>query len=329
MLQVAKINSYFQPNFRAKENEKTSLVKPIATVATIALGGLAGDVYGYHKGEKIPMDTELLNQEERISSRQSKIAVERIELKEADKLWKYSDLTPPKLLASKMVEPCLKDVMLERFLSPLHNENYRLVPNCVCIHGGDETFRAKVVKYIENVVSDPECKNLRFKSITKADDILEFLEANEAYFQETKKYTILEVKDMDKLIHSELSDHSTIAGMKRIMGKCARQYHTTLLFVTENPKELDEIAMGPHRVRCFSVDKNAEELRALAEEEKALKLELDKICDKKNEFIKNNLKKSRLKGALIGAGVGLLVAISGLLLLNCGKKKEEKFDIKV
>ena len=120
-----------------------------------------------------------------------------------------------------------------------------------------------------------------------------------------------------------------IGAMKSIMDDCAKDYHSTLLFTTQNPNELDTIAMGPHRVTQIPIDKYAEDAKKLQEERALIDKQFQEVIEKKNEFATKMLKKHRRQGVILGAGVGLLVAISGLLLLNCGKKTEEKFDIKV
>ena len=99
-------------------------------------------------------------------------------------------------------------------------------------------------------------ENATCKVVTIDDeaDIVEYLEKAEDNYQDNGERTLLHIKNFDSLINPELSSEETIASMKSIMGACARRYHTTILFSSQNPEKLDEIAMGPHRVKRIYVN---------------------------------------------------------------------------
>ena len=284
----------------------------MGAVGTVAVGALVGDVYGTLKGEKVPMDKELLRLEEELESKSSAIPEKMRELTKNINDWRESGLR-------KLVDRTI--------FSPLYNDSIK--PNCVCIHGGDASEREVIVSYIKELLNMKEIEKHRYITINYEDDIVEFLEKNEEQYQKTKGHTVMEVKEFDNLINPKIANEETIAGTKRYMGHCSNKYHSTILFTTQNPNELDPIAMADHRVTQIPIDKYAEDAKKLQEERALIDKQFQEVIEKKNEFATKMLKKHRRQGVILGAGVGLLVAISGLLLLNCGKKTEEKFDIKV
>ena len=53
---------------------------------------------------------------------------------------------------------------------------------------------------------------------------------------------------MDDLLDRSKSGNDIIESMKDLMSCSAEDYHTTVLFITDKPEKLDEIALQPHRV---------------------------------------------------------------------------------
>ena len=123
------------------------------------------------------------------------------------------------------------------------------MPNCLLVKGKDSGYCERMINWIGKT------GNADFISINVGDDILEQLEKAENNFQKSKNWTLMYIKNMDTLInHSQSEDH-IVEGMKDIMSAASEDYHTTIIFSTDNPKKLDKIALQPHRVKkVFDID---------------------------------------------------------------------------
>ena len=123
------------------------------------------------------------------------------------------------------------------------------MPNCLMIKGQDQKYSEKMINWIgQNSKAD-------FITIKVGDDILEHIEKAEENFQKTKNWTLMYIKDMEKLIdHSQVEDR-IVEGMKDIMSAASEDYHTTIIFSSSNPEKLDKIALQPHRVKKIVTDK--------------------------------------------------------------------------
>ena len=185
------------------------------------------------------------------------------------------------------------------------------MPNCLLVVGDDPKYCERMIDWIGKT------SNADYKTIEKGDDILAHLEQNEENYQKTKNRTLLHVKDMESLIdHSKVKDR-TVESMKDIMSAAAEDYHTTIIFQTQDPSKLDSIALQPHRVKKqFNINDIPE---------KKL-LETDR---KINEYAKNlakleNFPKTKNKKILTGVGIGILVGSAVATAVNCCKNLYNK-----
>ena len=302
--------------FQGTKEDKKSFYKPLTIVATGGIGAIAGDVLTFKKD--LPIDKALLEEEQKINTKLKKVSSNIHNL--------YSN--------QKSIEalPFMENLYKTLF-APMYNENFKLIPNCICIEGKDEGCKNSLIKYMQDYVVSTKGKEHRFITTDAKADFTELLQQNKKHFEKTKKFTVLYVKDMDTLINPKTATDNTIGAMKGIMDKSSKFFYTTLLFTTQNPNELDKIAMGPHRVHQISVDKYGKEieeyetetknfkekLKQLKSEKSTLEKELKNVKDKQAEFTLKKVKQLRLKNSLIGAGLGILAAFVGILAL--GKKK--------
>ncbi len=185
------------------------------------------------------------------------------------------------------------------------------MPNCLLVVGDDPKYCERMIDWIGKT------SNADYKTIEKGDDILSHLEQNEENYQKTRNRTLLHVKDMESLIdHSKVKDR-TVESMKDIMSAAAEDYHTTIIFQTQDPSKLDSIALQPHRVKKkFNINDIPE---------KKL-LETDR---KINEYAKNlakleNFPKTKNKKILTGVGIGILVGSVVATAVNCCKNLYNK-----
>ena len=207
-----------------------------------------------------------------------------------------------------------RDKVLETFSNLVLNEKEGHpvdMPNCLLVVGDDSKYCERMIDWIGKT------SNADYKTIEKGDDILSHLEQNEENYQKTRNRTLLHVKDMESLIdHSKVKDR-TVESMKDIMSAAAEDYHTTIIFQTQDPSKLDSIALQPHRVKKkFNINDIPE---------KKL-LETDR---KINEYAKNlakleNFPKTKNKKILTGVGIGILVGSVVATAVNCCKNLYNK-----
>ncbi len=124
------------------------------------------------------------------------------------------------------------------------------VPNCVMVANENEEINEEIIDWIlQN--ANANVSELNAYDCPDWDRVFE--KAQEKY-RKTGKWNIIHVKDLDKLINPKIADSSDIAMMKSVMGDSAKYYHTTLLFSSTNPDELDETATETYRVQEIKTD---------------------------------------------------------------------------
>ena len=185
------------------------------------------------------------------------------------------------------------------------------MPNCLLVVGDDPKYCERMIDWIGKT------SNADYKTIEKGDDILAHLEQNEENYQKTKNRTLLHVKDMESLIDHHKSEDWVVESMKDIMSAAAEDYHTTIIFQTQDPSKLDSIALQPHRVRKkFNINDIPE--KKLLETDREI-----------NEYAKNlakleNFPKTKNKKILTGVGIGILVGSVVATAVNCCKNLYNK-----
>ena len=185
------------------------------------------------------------------------------------------------------------------------------MPNCLLVVGDDQKYCERMIDWIGKT------SNADYKTIKNGDDILSHLEQYEENYQKTKNRTLLHVKDMESLIDHHKSEDWVVESMKDIMSAVAEDYHTTIIFQTQDPSKLDSIALQPHRVKKqFNINDIPE---------KKL-LETDR---KINEYAKNlakleNFPKTKNKKILTGVEIGMLVGTAVATAVNCCKNLYNK-----
>ena len=180
------------------------------------------------------------------------------------------------------------------------------MPNCLLVVGDDPKYCERMIDWIGKT------SNADYKTIKNGDNILAHLEQYEENYQKTKNRTLLHVKDMESLIDHHKSEDWVVESMKDIMSAAAEDYHTTIIFQTQDPSKLDSIALQPHRVRKkFNINDIPE--KKLLETDREI-----------NEYAKNlakleNFPKTKNKKILTGVGIGMLVGSAVATAVNCCK----------
>ena len=189
------------------------------------------------------------------------------------------------------------------------------MPNCLMVVSKDPDYCDRMINWIGKT------GNADFVTIKVGDDILEHLEKAEENFQKTKNWTLLYVKDMEKLIDHNQASFCVVEGMKDIMSAAAEDYHTTMIFSTADPQKLDKIALQTHRVRYrFLIDKINEakfwQNEELMQNTEAANKKLQKILNSKNGIIK--------KYAIIGLIAGSIITTAMNIMPQILKNKNNK-----
>ena len=207
-----------------------------------------------------------------------------------------------------------RDKVLETFSNLVLNEKEGHpvdMPNCLLVVGDDPKYCERMIDWIGKT------SNADYKTIKNGDDILSHLEQYEENYQKTKNRTLLHVKDMESLIDHHKSEDWVVESMKDIMSAAAEDYHTTIIFQTQDPSKLDSIALQPHRVRKkFNINDIPE--KKLLETDREI-----------NEYAKNlakleNFPKTKNKKILTGVGIGMLVGTAVATAVNCCKNLYNK-----
>ncbi|GEM_PF-3618630 len=120
------------------------------------------------------------------------------------------------------------------------------MPNNVMFYSKDKAVNDNLINWTK------ENANANVKTVDlNKDDLLDVLEKAEDDYQKTGDWNLIHAKNMEDYINPKKVDRATIEAMKDFMSATADDYHTTLMFSTNNPEELDYIALQPHRVKNF------------------------------------------------------------------------------
>lgn len=124
-----------------------------------------------------------------------------------------------------------------------HNEGKPTeMPNCIMFIGDDSKCG---IRFYDWLCKKSNSEYFLLKGDGR-DDLIEYLESKEGNIN--KKWHLIFVENLDKNINSQTSAKEHIAALKDVMSNCAEDYNTTIVFQTQNPSQLDTIALQPHRV---------------------------------------------------------------------------------
>ena len=171
------------------------------------------------------------------------------------------------------------------------------IPNCVMFVNKDDNISEQFINWAIREANVNSRKIDIFE-----DDLLDTLDSAEKNYQNTGRWNLIYVKNMDKAINPNVSDMSVIESMKAVMTLTAQDYHTTLIFCACDPQQLDEISIEPNRVKKIDITPAFDIDRAYKE------TMLDGLNNE--EYVKNSP----------------LCAINDMLTISGGEKYKLDFD---
>lgn len=215
-------------------------------------------------------------------------------------------------------ESQFRDKVLSTFSDLVLNEKEGLpmdMPNCLMVTGDDPKYCERMINWIGKT------SNAEYKTIKVGDDVLMHLELAEENYKKTGNRTLLYVKNFEHLINHSQAQDWQVEAAKDIMSAAAEDYHSTIIFQSQDPSKLDSIALQPHRVRKkFSLN----EIKEADFFETDSKINLfNKQAIKLKELPKTKNKKivqAVFIGVLSGAAVGVLINYAKDKLFNKSKK---------
>ena len=123
------------------------------------------------------------------------------------------------------------------------------VPNCVMLTGANPYTMMEIIDWMgqksgANYVKIPSSVNIN----QMQDKILEELEKAEENYQSTGERSIIFVNGMEKLLNPAVNSRGNISCMKDLMSSADEDFHSTIIFYSNHPKNLDPAATASHRV---------------------------------------------------------------------------------
>ena len=261
-VKIKKPTGTYEYHYKRLEEAKTNFKKykdvllPDKKWQRIALGIITlggSEAYGSIKG-KNNQEKDIASIIERITNTQNSEIANYKQSIEEDKIESQQILEEINLISDyfSQIDDIKNNQITPTLFTPLLTQSSRkgktTIPNCVMISAGDKTTNDLL---IETAKQEAMAKIV---TIDDTRDITDYLQQAKEHYDESGERTLLHIKNMDTLINPNISSANTIGAMKSIMGNCSKFYKTTILFSSQNPEELDSIAMGPHRVSQIRTD---------------------------------------------------------------------------
>lgn len=163
---------------------------------------------------------------------------------------------------------CIKYQINDEFLSVFNKDNKKVkIPDALMIQGKSEEEAAETLKWIVGKANSNyiHIEDKNEPNYTRLDKILTVLEGAEENYEKNGKRTLVWVENFDKLLSKDSSNEEVIGDLKDMLDKISKQYKTTIIFSCSNTENLNPIALQPHRVKIYNVDKEAplEELQKI------------------------------------------------------------------
>ena len=174
---------------------------------------------------------------------------------------------------------CLKYEIYEEFLSAFNSDNKKVkIPDAIMIKSKNKDECTETLKWIVAKSNSNYCyiDDKNEANITILDQLLTVLEEAEENYKKNGLRTLIWVENFDKLLSNTPDNEEVIGDLKDMLDKISKQYKSTIIFGCNDTKKLDPIALQPHRVKIYNIDKEAP---------------LEEIQKIQNNFILSNIQK--------------------------------------
>ena len=174
---------------------------------------------------------------------------------------------------------CIKSEINKDFLIDFNSNNkYVKVPNAILIESKDEVERKKNIQWIVAKANSHYVyiQDKNDENEIRVNQIYTVLEEAAVNFKKDGKRTLLVVENFDKLLDKSPENEEIVGDLKDLLCKLSSEYHTTLLFDSNDTVNMDPIALQNHRVTKYNLDKE---------------IPLEKLKIFQNEFVKSNIRK--------------------------------------
>lgn len=174
---------------------------------------------------------------------------------------------------------CLKYEIYEEFLSAFNSDNKKVkIPDAIMIKSKNKDECTETLKWIVAKSNSNYCyiDDKNEANITILDQLLTVLEEAEENYKKNGLRTLIWVENFDKLLSNTPENEEVIGDLKDMLDKISKQYKSTIIFGCNDTKKLDPIALQPHRVKIYNIDKEAP---------------LEEIQKIQNNFILSNIQK--------------------------------------
>ena len=174
---------------------------------------------------------------------------------------------------------CLKYEIYEEFLSAFNSDNKKVkIPDAIMIKSKNKSEELDTLKWIVAKSNSNYCyiEDKNETNITRLNQILTVLEEAEENYKKNGLRTLIWVENFDKLLSNASDNEEIIGDIKDMLDKISKKYKSTIIFGCSDTSNLDPIALQPHRVKIYNIDKEAP---------------LEEIQKIQNNFILSNIQK--------------------------------------
>ena len=146
----------------------------------------------------------------------------------------------------------IKTQLQSDFIVPFvlaHKKENNTLPNCIMLTGENPYVMQELIDWTADVSMANYIKIPSNKDKNEMQkQIFEGLEQAEEKYKKTGMRSIIFINGMEDLLNPEFNTRKNIAAMKDIMSSANEDYHSTIMFYTQDPSKLDKGTTVSHRV---------------------------------------------------------------------------------
>lgn len=152
----------------------------------------------------------------------------------------------------------IKNQINQDFLQNFNSNNKGIkIPNSIMILGKNKKETAETIKWIVAKANSNYIfiEDKGESNELKRDQILTMLEEAQTNYAKNGKRTLIWIENFDKLLSNKAENEDVVADFKDLLDKLSDTYKTTIVFDCSNTQKLNPIAIQPHRVKKYNIDR--------------------------------------------------------------------------